>query len=76
MDWVPVFFVVFKALVFGAAMFYAIKWHYDQGKSKKDIRGLLRTTAVMGTVFVLLAAGMVFATFAFARWLGMDLNLL
>ena len=35
MDWVPVVFIIFKVLVFGTCMFYAIKWHYDQGKKKK-----------------------------------------
>lgn len=74
MDWVPVVFVVFKALVFCAGMFYAIKWHYDQGTSNKDMRRVLRTSAVVGTVFVLVTLGMVFVTFAFAKWLGMDLN--
>lgn len=36
MDWVPVVFVTFKLLVFGTCMFFAIKWHYDQGKKKKN----------------------------------------
>lgn len=35
MDWVPIVFVTFKVLVFGTGMFFAIKWHYDQGKQKK-----------------------------------------
>jgi hypothetical protein len=35
MDWVPIVFIVFKVLVFGTCMFFAIKWHYDQGKKKK-----------------------------------------
>ncbi|WP_268751109.1 hypothetical protein [Acidovorax sp. Leaf84] len=35
MDWVPVVFIVFKVLVFGTGMFFAIKWHYDQDKKKK-----------------------------------------
>jgi len=34
MDWVPIVFVTFKVLVFGVGMFFAIKWHYDQGKKK------------------------------------------
>lgn len=75
MDWVPVVFLVFKVLVFGTAMFFAIKWHYDQGQSKKELRAVLRTSAVVGLVFVILAVGFVFATFTFAKWLGMDLNL-
>lgn len=36
MDWVPVVFITFKVLVFGTCMFFAIKWHYDQDKKKKN----------------------------------------
>ncbi|MGD9773173.1 hypothetical protein [Diaphorobacter sp.] len=36
MDWVPIVFITFKVLVFGTCMFFAIKWHYDQGKKKKN----------------------------------------
>lgn len=36
MDWIPIVFVVFKVLVFGTGMFFAIKWHYDQGKKEKN----------------------------------------
>ncbi|MCZ8219422.1 MAG: hypothetical protein O9337_08390 [Acidovorax sp.] len=35
MDWVPIVFIVFKVAVFGTGMFFAIKWHYDQGKKAK-----------------------------------------
>jgi hypothetical protein len=35
MDWFPIVFITFKVLVFGTGMFFAIKWHYDQGKKKK-----------------------------------------
>ena len=36
MDWVPIVFVTFKVAVFGTGMFFAIKWHYDQGKKAKN----------------------------------------
>ena len=36
MDWVPIVFITFKVLVFGTGMFFAIKWHYDQGKKAKE----------------------------------------
>lgn len=36
MDWVPIVFITFKVLVFGICMFYAIKWHHDQGKKAKE----------------------------------------
>ena len=35
MDWVPIVFIVFKVAVFGTGMFFAIKWHYDQGKKAR-----------------------------------------
>jgi hypothetical protein len=36
MEWVPVVLIVFKVLVFGTGMFFAIKWHYDQDKKAKE----------------------------------------
>ena len=36
MDWVPIVFITFKVFVFGTGMFFAIKWHYDQGKKAKE----------------------------------------
>ena len=36
MEWVPIVFITFKVLVFSTCMFFAIKWHYDQGKKKKN----------------------------------------
>ena len=36
MDWVPIVFIVFKVAVFSTGMFFAIKWHYDQGKKAKN----------------------------------------
>ena len=39
MDWVPIVFITFKVLVFGTGMFFAIKWHYDQGKKAKEEAG-------------------------------------
>jgi cbb3-type cytochrome oxidase subunit 3 len=35
MDWIPIGLVAFKLVVFGTGMFFAIKWHYDQGKKKE-----------------------------------------
>jgi len=79
MDWVPVVFITFKVLVFGTGMFFAIKWHYDQGKKGKTIerRARLRTAgkvALFAVTFVLLAVALLLATFAFGRKLGLDLG--
>lgn len=74
-DWVPVVFVVFKVLVFGTCMFFAVKWHYDQGRKKLDKRALLLTAGKLGAVFLVALAILLFFTFTLAKHLGMDLSL-
>jgi heme/copper-type cytochrome/quinol oxidase subunit 2 len=73
MDWIPTVFVAFKVLVLGTGMFFAIKWHYDQGKKKKvrETREVLRASGIVAAVFVvsLLVLGLV--TFGLTRMLGM-----
>jgi uncharacterized protein YqhQ len=79
MDWIPIVFVTFKALMLGTGMFFAIKWHYDQGKKEKekekekDKRAVLRAGGV-AAVFVLLLLGLVLVTFVLGRMLGLDLT--
>ena len=77
MEWIPVFLVTFKVLVFGTGMFYAIKWHYDQGKKEKEIekenRAVLRAGGKVAAVFVLSLLGLVLVTFVLGRTLGLDL---
>jgi hypothetical protein len=79
MDWIPVVFVVFKFLVLGTGMFFAIKWHYDQGKKGKktenEQRAVLRAGGVVLVVFVLSVLGLGFVTLALSRMLGLDLDL-
>jgi hypothetical protein len=36
MKWVPIFFIAFKVLVLGPAMFFAIKSHYDGEKQEQE----------------------------------------
>jgi len=40
MDWIPVFFITFKVLVLGTAMFFAIKSHRDGEKKEKEVEKL------------------------------------
>ena len=75
MDWIPVVFVVFKVLVFGTGMFFAIKWHYDQDKKKLDTRALLRTGGKLLAVFGVLVVVVLLFTFGLASMLGLDLNM-
>lgn len=74
MDWVPVVFVTFKVIVLGIGMFFAIKWHYDQEKKKKETRVLLRASGKVAAVFVLSLLGLGFVTFDLAGMLGLDLS--
>lgn len=78
MEWIPIVFVTFKALVLGIGMYYAIKWHYDQGKKNKDKaqerRAVLRAGGMIAVLFVLLLLGLGFGTFYIARTLGLDLG--
>lgn len=78
MDWVPAVFIVFKVLVLGTGMFFAIKWHYDQGRKKKGqekLSTVLRAGGKVAVVFVLLLVALLFLTFALGRKLGLDLTL-
>ena len=76
MDWIPVVLVTFKVLVLGTGMFFAIKWHYDQGKKEKEMekRAVLRAVGKVAAVFVLLLLGLLLFTFFLARKLGLDLT--
>jgi mannose/fructose/N-acetylgalactosamine-specific phosphotransferase system component IID len=76
MDWIPIVFVIFKLAVLGTGMFYAIKWHYDQGKKGKvaERRAVLRAAAKVVGLFVLALLGLALVTFLLVRMLGMDLT--
>jgi hypothetical protein len=74
MDWIPIVFVTFKVLVLGTGMFFAIKWHYDQGKTKKEKRAVLRAGGKVAAVFVLSLLGLGLVTFVLSRKLGLDLT--
>lgn len=78
MDWIPIVLVTFKVLVLGAGMFFAIKWHYDQGEKEKDnemeMRAVLRTGGKVAVVFVLSLLGLGLFTFGLSRMLGLDMT--
>jgi uncharacterized protein YqhQ len=75
MEWIPLVFVTFKALVLGTGMFFAIKWHYDQGKKEKDKekekRAVLRAGGKVAAVFMLSLLGLGLFTFVLIRMLGL-----
>ena len=78
MDWFPIVAVAFKFLVLGTGMFFAIKWHYDQGKKdqdrEKEKRAVLRAAGKVAAIFVVLLVGLLFGTFFLAQKLGLDLG--
>jgi hypothetical protein len=76
MDWFPIVFFPFKVLALGTGMFFAIKWHYDQGQKEKEMnkRAVLRAGGKVAAVFVLSLLGLVLVTFVLARMLGLDLT--
>jgi hypothetical protein len=74
MDWIPVVFVTFKVLALGAAMFFAIKWHYDRGE-KGERRALLRTGGTMVAMFALALLGTGLVAFVLGGMLGLDLSM-
>lgn len=78
MDWIPVVLVTFKFLVLGTGMFYAIKWHYDQGKKEmekgQERRAVLRASGKVAAGFVLALIGLGLLTFLLGRKLGLDLS--
>ena len=76
MEWIPVVLVTFKVLVLGTGMFFAIKWHYDQGAKGKerDRRALLRAGGKVAAVFLLSVLVLGYGTFALTRMLGLDLT--
>ncbi|RZT08794.1 hypothetical protein SAMN05216319_2790 [Duganella sp. CF402] len=76
MDWIPIVFVTFKFIVLGIGMFYAIKWHYDQGKKGKqeEARAVLRATVKVAAVFLISLLTLGWLTFDLIKLLGMDLT--
>lgn len=78
MDWVPTVFIVFKALVLSTGMFFAVKWHYDQGrkgKGKEKQSAVLRASGKVAAVFVLVLLCLFLLAFGLGRVLGLDLTL-
>jgi hypothetical protein len=73
-EWTPIVFVTFKALVLGTGMFFAIKWHYDKGKKENGQRAARRALGKVGAVFVLSVLGMALVTFVIIRVVGLDLR--
>lgn len=74
MDSIPIILVTFKVLVLVTGMYFAIKWHYDQGKKGEEKRAVLRAGGKVAAVFVLSLLGLSLLTFGLSRMLGLDLT--
>jgi hypothetical protein len=76
-DWFPVVFFTFKILVLGTGMFFAVKWHYDQGKKKKqkEKREVLLAAGQIAAFFVLSLLGLGLTTFVLLSRFSLDLSL-
>lgn len=72
-EWTPIVFGTFKALVLGTGMFFAIKWHYDQGKKANGKRAVLRAFGKVGALFVLSLLALGLFTFFLVRMLHLNL---
>lgn len=77
-DWTPIILVTFKALVLGTGMFFAIKWHYDQGKKDQDKakqnRAVLRASGKVVAVFMLSLLALGIVTFFVVRVAGLEMS--
>ncbi|MGX4641403.1 hypothetical protein [Massilia sp. SYSU DXS3249] len=76
MDWFPIVAVTFKVLVLGIGMFFAVKWHFDQGQKEKamDKRAVIRAAAKVAAIFVLALLGVGLFAFYLVRTFGLDLS--
>ncbi len=75
MEWIPLVFFTFKFIVLGTGMFFAIKWHYDQGRKTREKRAVLRAGGKVAAIFVLALLAVAVVTYVMVRTLGMDLHL-
>jgi hypothetical protein len=74
MDWIPIVFGTFKAIVLGTGMFFAIKWHYDKGKKERGKRAVLLAGGKVAAIFVFSLLGLGLFTFVLVRMLHLNLS--
>jgi hypothetical protein len=73
MDWFPIALGTFKAVALATAMFYAIKWHYDQGE-KGGALTLLRAGGKVTAAFMVTVLVVVVIAVVLSNMLGLDLS--
>lgn len=76
MEWFPTVAFTFKILVLGIGMFFAVKWHYDQGRKGKgkemDMRAVLLAGGKATALFMLLLLCLGLFTFFLMRTFGLE----
>ena len=79
MEWFPILAGTFKVLALGTGMFFAIKWHYDQGKKEQDKamekRAVLRAAGKVAAIFVLALLSLGLLTFFIIGRLSLDMGM-
>lgn len=73
MDFFPVVFIIFKVVVLGAAMFFAVKWHYDQDRKVRK-SGVIIAVGKISAILIVSLLGLLFVTFKLAEMLGLDMT--
>ncbi len=74
MEWTPIVFGAFKALVLGVGMYFAVKWHYVQAATKER-RAALRMGGMLAAVFLIFLLLVGIIAYVLSTMLGLDLNL-
>lgn len=79
MESIPIVLATFKFLVLGTGMYFAIKWHYDQGKKEKskerEKRAVLRAAGKVAAIFLLSLLVLGLITYFVTSKLSLDLSL-
>ncbi|HAY49653.1 MAG: hypothetical protein CMO04_04305 [Thalassospira sp.] len=73
MDWVPIAFETFKVTALLVAMFFAIKWRYDEGE-KQGRQAALRASAKVAVAFVVALVAVGFVAYYISTKLGLNLS--
>jgi len=73
MEFFPVVFIVFKVLVLGIGMFFAVKWHYEKGKQGKEGRAAIGMVGKVVVGFVVALSILLFVTFLISKKIGLNL---
>lgn len=78
MELFPVVFYTFKFVVLGIGMYFAVKWHYDQGKKGKvqqdERRAVLLAAGKVAAIFVMSLAVLGLLTWFVVSRLSLDLS--